>query len=274
MRKSTFILILFLAVPVRLWAADFQAGINASCEGDYRSALSEFRPLAEKGHPGAQYELGQMYLNAHGVPRDNAAAARWVRLAAEQGHVPAQAVLAMMYEYGVGGLPEDQTESLKWIISAAQQGDPGSQSVLGGTFDRLGDYTVDEALRWYRLAAASGYAPAQEELGVRYFEGEGVPQDYVEAARWLQLAAEQGDSGAQKRLASMYNHGKGMSRDVVRVYAWYSLAQDGVPDVPIIEYVELYYEMTPEQHEQAKRLVAHLSNEIKRQQAAACYRRR
>jgi hypothetical protein len=46
-----------------------------------------------------------------------------------------------------------------------------------------------EAVRWYRLAAEQGNAPAQNNLGVMYAKGEGVPQDYVQAHKWANLAA-------------------------------------------------------------------------------------
>ena len=48
-----------------------------------------------------------------------------------------------------------------------------------------------EAVRWYRLAADQGHAPAQGILGVKYLTGEGVSRDDVEAHMWLNLAAAQ-----------------------------------------------------------------------------------
>ena len=41
---------------------------------------------AGRGDAGAQFVLGLRYHNGAGVPRDHAEAARWLRLAAEQGH--------------------------------------------------------------------------------------------------------------------------------------------------------------------------------------------
>ena len=56
---------LVLAVVVVLAAtpawADFKAGVEAYERGDYATALTEFRPLAQQGHAGAQFNLGQMY---------------------------------------------------------------------------------------------------------------------------------------------------------------------------------------------------------------------
>jgi len=40
---------------------DFMAGVVAYERGDYATALTEFRPLAQQGNAGAQFNLGQMY---------------------------------------------------------------------------------------------------------------------------------------------------------------------------------------------------------------------
>ena len=37
---------------------------------------------------------------------------------------------------------------------------------------------LSEALKWYRKAADQGHAKAQNDLGVLYYEGEGVPKNY------------------------------------------------------------------------------------------------
>ena len=55
-----------------------------------------------------------------------------------------------------------------------------------------------EAVRWYRLAAEQGDATAQNNLGVAYNNGEGVPQDYVLAHMWLNVAAATGHENARK----------------------------------------------------------------------------
>ena len=50
--------------------------------GDFQTALKEWKPLADQGHAGAQYNLGLMYADGRGVPEDDAEAAGWLRLAA------------------------------------------------------------------------------------------------------------------------------------------------------------------------------------------------
>jgi TPR repeat protein len=46
------------------------------------------------------------------------------------------------------------------------------------------------ALKWLRIAADSGFAIAQTELGEMYFGGRGVQRDLKESRQWLEKAAE------------------------------------------------------------------------------------
>jgi len=71
-----------LATPA--WP-DFQEGTDAYERGDYETALKEFRPLAEQGHAQAQVNLGIIYSQGRGVPKDSVQAYRWYTLAAGQG---------------------------------------------------------------------------------------------------------------------------------------------------------------------------------------------
>lgn len=98
-----------------------------------------------------------------------------------------------MYDKGQG-VRQDFKEAARWYRLAADQGDASAQSNLGLLYANGQGVRQDikEALRWYRLAADQGNAPAQSNLGFLYYKGEGVPQDYVQAHMWLNLAAAQG----------------------------------------------------------------------------------
>lgn len=77
------ILGLFLTASVQ--AQDLKKGLQAYKKGDYATALKEWRPLAEGGHAGAQYNLGFNYVQGKGVPKDLVEAYFWFELAARQG---------------------------------------------------------------------------------------------------------------------------------------------------------------------------------------------
>jgi len=84
-----------------------------------------------------------------------------------------------------------------------------------------GDYAA--ALNEWRPLAEQGDAPSEFNLGLLYYDGHGVPQDYSEAARWFERSAEQGYTKAQHNLGAMYGAGKGVKRDYVQAYKWLSI---------------------------------------------------
>ena len=65
-------------------------------------------------------------------------------------------------------------------------------------------------------AANQGVAVAQSNLGVLYYEGKSVRQDYAKAKELLQKAANQGVADAQFNLGVMYGQGKGVRRDYAK----------------------------------------------------------
>jgi len=157
--------------------AGLDAGEEALRNGDYATALREFRPLARQGNAVAQFLLGLMYDDGRGVPRDYAEAVRWYRMAAEQGNARAQFSLGSMYDHGEG-LPRDHAE----------------------------------AIRWYRKAAEQGNADAQNSLGLGYEDGQGAPQDHAEPPAGTARQRNRETPARSSTSHSAMNRGKGCRR--------------------------------------------------------------
>jgi hypothetical protein len=86
-------------------------------------------PLADKGNAVAQFFLGVMYLNGHGVPQDYTEAAKWYRFAAEQGHPWAQSALGFFFVNG-RGVPKNYIQAHMWLnLAAASRFDSPFSSV-------------------------------------------------------------------------------------------------------------------------------------------------
>jgi localization factor PodJL len=73
-------------------------------------------------------------------------------------------------------------------------------------------------------AAAKNDAAAEYEIGARYADGRGVPQDAVAAAEWLERAAKQGLAPAQFRLGGMYEKGLGVKKNLETARRFYVAA--------------------------------------------------
>jgi hypothetical protein len=74
-------LALCMAAPVLASCGDSRDTRQAYREGDYETVLENVTPEAENGKADAQYQLGLLYLNGHGVEQDTRTAYKWFDLA-------------------------------------------------------------------------------------------------------------------------------------------------------------------------------------------------
>ena len=122
----------------------------------------------------------------------------------------------------------------------------------GLTAAQSGDFAT--ALKEWKPLAEEGNAAAQNNLGLMYHNGWGVPQDYKEAARLYRLAAEQGDADAQGNLGVMYVFGKGVTKDFVYAHMWGNIALMNGNERGASVRGHVAEKMTSSQIEEAQRL--------------------
>lgn len=85
---------------------------------------------------------------------------------------------------------------------------------------------LGEAVRYFQLSAAAGSALGQNNLGGLYRDGRGVPRDYARAAKWFAASASQGNSAGMYNLGLMYELGQGVRADPAQAFMWYALAAE------------------------------------------------
>ena len=113
---------------------------------------------------------------------------------------------------------EDYAQAARWMREAAEQGHARAQDNLGIMYTIGLGVPQDgrQAERWLLEAAKQGYAPAQKNLGILYRDGQGgARQDPAAAVRWFRRAANQGNAEAQFALGSIYIVGFAGRRDEV-----------------------------------------------------------
>jgi TPR repeat protein len=118
--RTLGILFVALALAGTAVAGPLEDGVEAVDRGDYATALRLLRPLAEKGDPEDQSNLGNMYFDGNGVPQDNTESVKWYLLAADQGSADAQIALGFLYEYGEA-VPQDFVQAHKWFDLAGSR---------------------------------------------------------------------------------------------------------------------------------------------------------
>jgi len=105
----------------------------------------------------------------------------------------------------------------------AEQGLALAQGMLGLLYYSGQGVTQDykEAVKWSTKSAEQGLALAQLSLGEMYLKGHGVQQDYKEAIKWFKKSAEQGDAEAQNNLGMAFLVGKGTLQDYKVSVEWF-----------------------------------------------------
>lgn len=148
------------AKPAR--AQDVKAGIAAWARKDYLSAIAIWRPLAARGDPDAQFNLGQAYRLGKGVAVNLPEALSLYDKAANAGHIDAQTELGIiLFRNG------NQLSGLRWLRAAADGGEPRAQLLYGTALfngDGLVSRDPENAYRYVARSAAQGLAPAKATL--------------------------------------------------------------------------------------------------------------
>jgi len=218
---------------------------------DFRTLLSH----AESGDREAQYQVAMVYAYPQGtsVAKNDAASREWMLRSAEQGYVPAEAGIGLMYMSANG----DSGKADMWLRRAAEQGNPEAQFWLGTAYEEglFGTTDYREAFKWLRKAAEQGHPDAQVILGEMYEDGEFVSQNYALAAKWYRKAAEHvPDSGGvgqgRNQLGLLYLKGLGVPKNLVLAYMWFSLTESDT------NLKEAECDMTPAQIAEARKMAS------------------
>ncbi len=152
------------AVASAAWAEDLSAAGASLRANNADNAAKILRSLADQGDPKAMHELGRLYeIGAPGFAANPRQAVTWYQRASDAGSAEAQNDLALLFAGGVG-VNRDRSR----------------------------------ALALWRLAAGSGLAAAQFNLGLALLQGDA--DEVREAQVWLQQADRAGVAQASPAL--------------------------------------------------------------------------
>ena len=142
------------------------------------------RKQAENGDIQAQSMLGVIYYKR----RDYAEAVKCWQLAAAQG----EAKVAKQKDYlGDAG----ETEPGESFSLPTNEAKPRGRELFSLPPNKAG-----AGQWWWGFSAGQALAVARHNLGVAYYEGNGVPQNNAEATKWWHRAAEQGFTESKSAL--------------------------------------------------------------------------
>ncbi len=201
--------------------------IEAAVESNAIEVLTEF---AEKGDPGAQYDLALSLASTQ--PEKST---QWLEMAAMQGYGPAA--------YQLGLMQADPKDAVGWYSMASAMGHVGALYQIGDAYLN-GTGTAKEpgwGLMWLERAARAGHGQAQHDLGVAMIKGVAGKNRHQEALTWLMIAQVQGGVDGASYISDVKKHLNTSTIDTIeqRAVNWRrSVAQDRVGDRASIRFTQ------------------------------------
>lgn len=145
---------------------EYVRGVKAFAEGDYKTAAELWLADAYLGSADAQFNIGVLYVEGKGLPKDRTEAVFWFTKAASQGNREAQ--------YNLGHLLLEESDDID---------------------------KIRQGIEWWRKSAEAGFPVAQYNYGRALFHGIGTDEDRPGSRQWFERAANGGNEKAAEFLA-------------------------------------------------------------------------
>jgi tetratricopeptide (TPR) repeat protein len=167
------------------------------------------------------FEMGRVAM----ARKDFAEARRFYQQAADAGYGMAMNNIGALYEEG-SGVPRNYDESARWYAKAVAAGEPIAMVDLGWQYEHGHGVKKDleEARRLYQAAVNAGVPAGMNNLGLLYMYGTGVPRDYEQARRLFEQGIALGDASNMNDLGVLYSAGRGVPRDARIARQWFEKA--------------------------------------------------
>ena len=182
---------------------------------DDEAAAKLYRSAAEQGHPDAVCKLVLMFSQGRYVVADAGEAASLITLAMQSDNKDACYHLAVMHEEGIR-FPVNLSLAVALYKKAAFSSCSHSMQAI-------------EALRRAANPAHNGQGDVVAQIalaGIYSYGLGGVPSDLFQAARHYRMAALQGNATAQFKYAEMHACGAGCAQDFENAAHFFRLAAD------------------------------------------------
>ncbi|XP_063046183.1 LRP2-binding protein [Engraulis encrasicolus] len=179
----------------------------------YEEAFRAFDSIKDQDVQ-ALYQLAVMHFDGLGTRADPGLAVEYMkRVALSDEHVKYAALynIGQAYLQGHGVKPSDSQTERYWLQAAAD-GNPNAcikaQTALGMFYSRPESLDLKKAFFWHSEACGNGSLESQGALGIMYLHGKGISKSMESAIYCLKGAAERGNVYAQGHLVACYYQSK------------------------------------------------------------------
>jgi TPR repeat protein len=207
---------------------------------NWREAFRWHRLSANQNWAGGEYCLGLLYLDGHGVEKNEERSLEMIRAAADQGHTQAITKLAELYAEGIGE-PRNQQDQPTQLLKRARAWSElifRYEYALGTERDLVSaarySYQVALSNTWQTVTLEDRveFKPSQQLQGVQLITPSdehvqifGPPKtDDVPRVLSLYLKAATGNGAAAAQIGQMYLNGQDTPRNPTQACIWFSIA--------------------------------------------------
>lgn len=184
---------------------------EAGCSVNLDAAEQWSKAALKKGHPFGSYNLANLamlkgdFAEATRLYQD---AALLLQRRASEGDPVA---MYCMGEIDFQVLPTNVSRALDWFQKSADAGYPQAQATIGALYLKglpgILDREPDKGVALLSEAVRAKSLTARFNLGMAYYNGDGVNQDSLKAAQWLKVAEKQNFAEAQYVLGRLLTEG-------------------------------------------------------------------
>lgn len=199
-------------------------------------ALNWYNRAAEAGHLDAAYQTATLFMDGEVVITNYREAARLFELALEGGVYKAGLPLGRLYTTNATG-SVDMPRAVEKLEKAALDPAGGDHVADAAYFlsqifiaNNPGlEIDVSTALKWRTIAAENGHIPAAADMGLRYFNGDGVAKNPDKAMLLITAAANRGHAASQFNLGLFHYQGVGTDVNYSKALTWFIVAKNTDP---------------------------------------------
>lgn len=180
------------------------------------SEINFFVQIAANGDVGVAAAIGKRYLlGLDGLKQNYKKAAKYLKIAAENKHSGALALLGYMYCLGLG-VEANLDAAYSYFVSSSTQKDALGHNGLGYIYftgTPAHDRDMKLAFHHFNESAHGGSADGMFNLASMYLTGSGTERSFQRAVLWYTQALDRGHTPAAYALAVIHLNGVGTIRD-------------------------------------------------------------
>lgn len=194
-------------------------------------SLLNFLSSSMSGNTKSAMALGYKYFKGYQVEPDCKRAAKLYQIAADETKESIENGAAPFVEKvkleDDDSLSQKQTltDVMEYYKYSAQKGVSTSQLIYGyaNLYGLRGvNQNIEQAIKYFEMAASAGESEAYGPLGNMYLKGIGVEKDFEKAKSYFTKGIAKGDPNSFNGLGNMYLNGIGVTMDVSKAFTYFN----------------------------------------------------